>query len=919
MTLPAEMRFAVITCRARTRVASWMALLMGALALPVLGWSADAWPQLLGSATRSGNAPHAELPQRLSLLAAVPMTDGVYASPVVEGETVYVLDGAGAVTAIDTQTWKVRWRFQTEGGAGNCNQVAAPALIGDYLHIGTTAGYYYVLDKRDGSVVKRIDLAEPVFSSPAVSGERVYVATLGARVFALSAAGDVAWSWDFVREVVGFEGNRWSGADWLKHRGDRVTWKDHFVCSRNISVIGDVVVMPAGGRTVFLQDAGAEPRLRAVGAIPQYAGSEYPATFGQSADEAGNVYVQWHRRDNAGRVEVMRLVGDELKMSHVPGTETAISLRGLLGFASVSVRGSEVYRVRPEQGKGLMRHAFSAATLGESSSVIPDEIPSDRAGEVLDPHASICPVVLTRDRAIYGGLDGKLRVAPLSGGETLELETGFGAPITAPVAVAGGRVFAGCEDGYLYVWGEGPAAQLPTQDLEVWKIRSPLRGPLAGAEYDWYTNYGDFRGSNANDQQLQPPLRMRWARRLEGTVKHLPVCGGGRLYMHTAEGQIIAVEQDTGRLLWRRHWPDVYLSFTSPLYVDGKLLVPQAGIKQSLVRCLDAETGKLLWEAPFTGSPSWSRQFPPVVHENIAIYASGSGDYEAQGSERPFIFKGTPKDYGGKEVMSWIYSNDNPYYPKDHRPRIWAWNLETGELVWERDFSEHGRGGNDCGICVLDGKLYYSTFFGYAASQRKRRGLPEANNGLTACLDPRTGETIWLTHEYYLTSKCTLSARDGRLYIGGYNRAKEGTDDRHVWCLDAKDGKLIWESSPVTSALNVVTVGERYIFSNALRGKGNVFDRKTGQVVDSIGHNYACCRFTLSEPFVLGANMDMIDLSDNGRLVSTGPAIDSRECLGAVVSNGRIFYMSQASGFVVSQTYGPDAMRLPAVWERPHK
>ena len=137
--------------------------------------------------------------------------------------------------------------------------------------------------------------------------------------------------------------------------------------------------------------------------------------------------------------------------------------------------------------------------------------------------------------------------------------------------------------------------------------------------------------------------------------------------------------------------------------------------------------------------------------------------------------------------------------------------------------------------------------------------------------------------------------------------------------MDAKDGKLIWESSPVTSALNVVTVGERYIFSNALRGKGNVFDRKTGQVVDSIGHNYACCRFTLSEPFVLGANMDMIDLSDNGRLVSTGPAIDSRECLGAVVSNGRIFYMSQASGFVVSQTYGPDAMRLPAVWERPHK
>jgi outer membrane protein assembly factor BamB len=238
-------------------------------------------------------------------------------------------------------------------------------------------------------------------------------------------------------------------------------------------------------------------------------------------------------------------------------------------------------------------------------------------------------------------------------------------------------------------------------------------------------------------------------------------------------------------------------------------------------------------------------------------------------------------------------------------------------LLWEKNFSKYGRGGNDCGICLLDGKLYYSTFFGYAASKRKHRGLPVENSGLTVCMEPDTGKVVWLTNEYYVTSKCTLSARDGRVYLGGYNRAKEGTDDRFVWCLDAKDGSLVWQSDAVTSALNVVTVGKQFIFSNALRGKGNLFDRQTGKVVSSIGHNYACCRFTLSEPFVLGANMDMIDLSDNGKLVSTGPAVDSRECLGAVVSNGRIFYMSQASGFVVSQTYGPVSQTLPAVWERP--
>ena len=858
------------------------------------------WIQLQGNAQRSGNVADEVLSPSLGLAGTVALTDGIYASPVVSDGTVYVIDGSGVVFAIDIASLKVAWKFATEGGPGNCNNVAAPAIVGEYLHVGTTAGFYYVLDRKTGNVVKRIDCQEPVFSAPAVGDNRVYFATLGAQVFAVEPDGTIVWTWDFVKEVVDFDGNRWSGADWLAHRKDRVTWRDHFVCSRDICLVGKTVVMPAGGRTVFIEDAGTSPELRNVGIIPDYAGSEYPATFGQSADDQGNVYVQWHRRDNAGRVEKLRLDGDEQQTDFVKGTETSIRIPGLLSFSSVSIRGDDVYRVRPEQGNGLCRHA-----AGSSEP------------EVLAPAASICPPVLTRDHVVYGGLDGELHVVPLTEGEAKSLTTGFGAPISAPLAVAEGRVFVGSEDGYLYIFGTDGAASLPSQDRHVSEIRSHLTGRMADGRYDWYTNYGDFGGTNANDQGLTTPLRMRWARRLEGTVKHLPVCGGGRLYTHTAEGQIIAVEQDTGRILWRRYWPDVYLSFTSPLYISEKLLVPQAGIRQSRMRCLDAATGELLWEAPFTGSPSWSRQFPPVAHGNIAIYASGSGEYAAQGSEKPFTFGGTPADFGGREVMSWIYSNDNPYYPKDHRPRLWAWDLDTGKVLWEKDFSEYGRGGNDCGICMLDGKLYYSTFFGYASSQRKRRGLPEENNGLTACLDPTTGDVIWLTTKYYLTSKCTLSSRDGRIYIGGFNRAKEGTDERFVWCLDAKDGSLVWQSDAVTSALNVVTVGERFIFSNALRGKGNVFARESGKVVSSIGHNYACCRFTLSEPFVLGANMDMIDLSKNGELVSTGPAIDSRECLGAVVSNGRIFYTSQASGFVVSQTFGEASKTLPAVWERP--
>lgn len=859
------------------------------------------WEQLQGNAGRSGDAPAMVLPADLGLLASVPATDAIFAAPVISDGRVFIVDGSGVVFAIDAASHRVLWTHSTRGGKGNCNNVAAPAVAGKYLHVGTTAGYYYVFEAATGRLIEEIDCREPIFSAPAVGEERVYFATLGARIYAVEPDGKQIWKWDFVKEVVGFTGNRWLGADWVKFRGDRVNWKDHFVCSRDISLVGKTVVMPAGGRTVFVEDAEDEPRLRAVGEIPDYMGSEYPATFGQSADEAGNVYIQWHRRDNAGRVEIMRLEGESIETNFVSGTETAINIPGLLGFASVAVRDGVAYRTRPEHGLGLCRHAPNAEQV-----------------EVLCEAPSISPPVITHEHVMYGGLDGQLHVVSTQGGQQRSFPTAQAAPITAPLGVSNERVYAACEDGYLYVFGPNGKAPLPDKDLGITKVRSPLTGQKAGEEFDWYSNYGDFQGTNSNDQGLKPPLRMRWARRLEGTVKHLPVCGGGRMYLHTAEGQVIAVEQDTGRLLWRRYWPHVYLSFTSPLYYKEKLLIPQGGIRQSFVRCLDAKNGRLLWEAPFTGSPGWSRQFPPVVHGNVAIYASGSGEYAVQGSEEAFVFKGEPKPTeDGKEVMSWIFANATPYSPKDHRPQVWAWDLDTGEVVWHKDFSEYGRGGNDCGICILDGKLYYSVYFGYDTDQKRRRGLPVENNGFTACLDPATGEVVWSTTDYHVTSKCTLSARDGRIYLGGFAAARQNAKDRFVWCLDANDGSLIWKSDPVTSALNVVSVGKEFIFSNALRGVGNVYDRTSGKVVGTFGHNYACCRFTLSEPYVLGANMDMIDLSKDGKLVSTGPAIDSRECLGAVVSNGRIFYMSQASGFIVSQTFGEEAENLPAVWERP--
>ena len=139
--------------------------------------------------------------------------------------------------------------------------------------------------------------------------------------------------------------------------------------------------------------------------------------------------------------------------------------------------------------------------------------------------------------------------------------------------------------------------------------------------------------------------------------------------------------------------------------------------------------------------PSWSRQFPPVVSGDLAIYASGAGDYAAQGTEKPFVFRGEPIEQEGREVMSWIYSNDNPYYPKNHKPRLWAGIAGLASWSGRKIFQNKGVVETIVeSVCWME--TYYSVFFGYDEAARLRRGLPPENNGLTMCLDPKNGNEV---------------------------------------------------------------------------------------------------------------------------------------------------------------------------------
>jgi hypothetical protein len=349
--------------------------------------------------------------------------------------------------------------------------------------------------------------------------------------------------------------------------------------------------------------------------------------------------------------------------------------------------------------------------------------------------------------------------------------------------------------------------------------------------------------------------------------------------------------------LWRRYFPGVHICYTAPLYYQERLLVPQAGLDRCQLRCLNAATGELLWEAPFSGSPSWNRQLPPVVFKNVAIYAFGTGKYG------PEVAK--------EERMEWLFEHQNVTgFPKSHRPLIRAYDLDTGREVWTRDFSEYGSGGDEAGVCLMNDTIYYSCYFG------RRQGQP-GPKGVTAALEPLTGKVNWLTTDYSIHGGCTISGKDGRLYMGGYNPLA-GTEGRHIWCLDAKNGSLIWKSEPLTEAIHVATIGPDFIFVHAQYKNGYLLDKATGKIRTTLAHGYKCSRFTMTGPYLLGPALDVINISNPNaiRLESSGPRMDPSECVGACASNGRIYYTGHGGGLQACMICGEEAKSAPSPWAR---
>jgi outer membrane protein assembly factor BamB len=128
--------------------------------------------------------------------------DYFLSSPTIDAGSVIVGSGDGSVRSFDARTGRLRWRF--DAGA---RIRSTPAVAEGHVVVGTMDGHVIALHERDGSLAWRFATAgasrtfeevandaTSVFTTPAISGGRVFVGARDGNLYALDLrGGELLW------------------------------------------------------------------------------------------------------------------------------------------------------------------------------------------------------------------------------------------------------------------------------------------------------------------------------------------------------------------------------------------------------------------------------------------------------------------------------------------------------------------------------------------------------------------------------------------------------------------------------------------------------------------------------------------------------------------------------------------------------
>jgi eukaryotic-like serine/threonine-protein kinase len=336
-----------------------------------------------------------------------------------------------------------------------------------------------------------------------------------------------------------------------------------------------------------------------------------------------------------------------------------------------------------------------------------------------------------------------------------------GGPIVTSPAIADGVVYIAAMDGHLYAIDEQTGK-------EKWNFKS--RMPIAsspavvGDTLYFVSSAGSLAALDIKTGQPKWVYAIEYERKFEAKNLHglpsaaqtipdawdmftsSPAVANGKVYFGSGDGNVYAVDAQSGTLLWKFSTKDVvhsspavvnntvyigswdsYLyaidadtgqekwSFksgedntihnqvgfqSSPAVVDGTVYI---GCRDAHVYAIDAATGRKKWDYPT--SKSWVIGTPAVRDGLVYAGTSDSSRFmalDAKTGRLRFEFK------AGAYMFSSAALAGNLAYVGDHNGRLYALDAKTGKLAWE--FQTEASKKDPMKILTPDGKLNEDAF-----------------------------------------------------------------------------------------------------------------------------------------------------------------------------------------------------------------
>jgi outer membrane protein assembly factor BamB len=116
------------------------------------------------------------------LLYQVETGDKIWATPAVEGDTLYIGSFDKSLYALNIADGSIKWQFPTDGAV-----VATPLVSNGTVYVGSLDRNFYALNAADGSLKWQFTAGNWFWAEPVLYNDLIYVGCLDGRVYVLRA------------------------------------------------------------------------------------------------------------------------------------------------------------------------------------------------------------------------------------------------------------------------------------------------------------------------------------------------------------------------------------------------------------------------------------------------------------------------------------------------------------------------------------------------------------------------------------------------------------------------------------------------------------------------------------------------------------------------------------------------------------